>query len=193
MTYEDYLKMVSKSKNKIENMKTIKQIAEEIGVSKQAVHKKRHQEPLSTSLQSLTTTVDGVVYVSVDGEKLIKKAFLKDLPSTSLRSLTTTVDGVDVNQLTLVDGRNDEILSIIEVLKKQLEAKDNQFELLRKELEIKNNQIEKLNERLEESHRLLNQQQQLNAIAEQKIQMIEHKEKLEDEMLEQKKWYEFWK
>lgn len=39
--------------------KTIKEIAEEIGVSKQAVFKKMKREPLSTGLQGLTTTVDG--------------------------------------------------------------------------------------------------------------------------------------
>jgi len=36
--------------------KTIKEIAEEIGVSKQAVFKKMKREPLSTGLQGLTTT-----------------------------------------------------------------------------------------------------------------------------------------
>lgn len=55
--------------------KTIKQIAEEIGVSKQAVHQKRKSKALSTALQPFTTTVDGVIYISVDGEKLIKQAF----------------------------------------------------------------------------------------------------------------------
>lgn len=39
--------------------KTTKEIAEEIGVSKQAVFKKMKREPLSTGLQGLTTTVDG--------------------------------------------------------------------------------------------------------------------------------------
>ena len=52
-------------------MKTIRQIADEIGVSKQAVFKKIKREPLSTSLQGLTATVDGRLMVEVDGEKLI--------------------------------------------------------------------------------------------------------------------------
>jgi len=70
-----------------QNGKTIKQIAEEIGVSKQAVFKKIKSEPLSTSLQQFTQKVDGVVHISVDGEKLIKQAFVKKEPST-----------VDINQ-----------------------------------------------------------------------------------------------
>ena len=56
-------------------MKTIRQIADEIGVSKQAVFKKIKREPLSTSLQGFTATVDGRLMVEVDGEKLIKQAF----------------------------------------------------------------------------------------------------------------------
>ena len=55
-------------------MKTIRQIADEIGLSKQAVFKKIKREPLSTSLQGLTATVDGRLMVEVDGEKLIKQA-----------------------------------------------------------------------------------------------------------------------
>lgn len=101
-------------------MKTIKQIAEEIGVSKQAVHKKRKSKELSTSLQPFTETVDGVVYISVDGERLLKSAF----------------DGmdrkhVDANEPTTrsryVDGE-----TIIKILQSQLEEKDKQIaELLK--------------------------------------------------------------
>jgi len=77
-------------------MKTIKQIADEIGVSKQAVYKKIKQEPLSTSLQELTTTVDGKLTVLVDGEKLIKSAFSMEIPSTVS---TNQVDDI-VNRFT---------------------------------------------------------------------------------------------
>ena len=68
-------------------MKTIRQIASEIGVSKQAVFKKIKREPLSTSLQGLTEMVGGRLVVSVDGERLIKQAFLENLLSTTDLSL----------------------------------------------------------------------------------------------------------
>lgn len=58
--------------------KTVKQIADELGVTKQAVHQKRKSKELSIALQPFTTMVDGVVYISVDGENLIKRAFLKN-------------------------------------------------------------------------------------------------------------------
>ena len=101
-------------------MKTVKQIAEEIGVSKQAVHKKRKSKGLSTSLQPFTETVDGVVYISVDGERLLKSSF-------------NGVDRkhVDANEpptrLRYVDGE-----AIIKILQSQLEEKDRQIaELLK--------------------------------------------------------------
>ena len=56
-------------------MKTIKQIADEIGVSKQAVFYRIKKPPLSNILQSLTTKVDGVLMVDFDSENLIKQAF----------------------------------------------------------------------------------------------------------------------
>ena len=39
--------------------KTVKQIADVLGVTKQAVHQKRKSKELSTALQPFTTTVDG--------------------------------------------------------------------------------------------------------------------------------------
>ena len=98
-------------------MKTIRQIADEIGVSKQAVFKKIKHEPLSTSLQGFTATVDGRLMVEVDGEKLIKQAFSEIIPSTKNEEKTAEVDGVvSVLQAT------------IDTLQGQLEVKDRQIE-----------------------------------------------------------------
>lgn len=115
--------------------KTIKQIADELGVSKQAVHQKRKSEALSTALQPFTTTVDGVVYISVDGEKLLKQAFLKQnepQPSTSTVNEFTPVDGH-------VDGQEHPLYTILReqlaTLNKQLDEKDSQIKQLQKDLE----------------------------------------------------------
>lgn len=102
-------------------MKTIKQIADELGVSKQAVHQKRKKEPLSTTLQPFTETVDGAIYISVDGENLIKKAFSRNEPSTP-------IDGIDDNEFRSIDGQvSSDFSVVIEVLQKQLEVKDKQI------------------------------------------------------------------
>lgn len=118
-----------------EGMKTIRQIADEIGVSKQAVFKKIKREPLSTSLQGLTTTVDGRLMVEVEGEKLIKQAFSEITPSTTDNQLTGAVDGlVDApstqkkEKTAEVDGMISVLQSTIDALQGQLEVKDRQIE-----------------------------------------------------------------
>lgn len=106
-------------------MKTIREIADEIGVSKQAVFKKIKREPLSTSLRGLTSTVDGRLTVSVDGEKLIKQAFSAGTPSTNYQPVDGVVDGQ-------VDGPVDGLIAVlqatIDTLQGQLEVKDRQIE-----------------------------------------------------------------
>ncbi len=101
-------------------MKTIREIADEIGVSKQAVFKKIKREPLSTSLRGLTSTVDGRLTVSVDGEKLIKQAFSQDAPSTNHQPVDGVVDGqVDGS----VDGMIAVLQATIDTLQGQLEVR----------------------------------------------------------------------
>ena len=116
-------------------MKTIRQIADEIGVSKQAVFKKIKREPLSTSLQGLTTTVDGRLMVEVDGEKLIKQAFSEITPSTTDNQLTGAVDGLvdapstkNAEKTAEVDGVISVLQATIDTLQGQLEVKDRQIE-----------------------------------------------------------------
>lgn len=112
----------------MDNMKTVRQIAEEIGVSKQAVFKKIKREPLSTGLRGLTSTVDGRLMVSVDGENLIKSAFLPQVSSPNRQP----VDGLVDDPSTEVDGTVDGLISVlqatIDTLQGQLETKDRQIE-----------------------------------------------------------------
>ena len=105
-------------------MKTIRQIADEIGVSKQAVFKKIKREPLSTSLQGLTATVDGRLMVEVDGEKLIKQAFSeKSQTEIENQSQTKTqTENHEVGDLVCV------LQATIDTLQGQLEVKDRQIE-----------------------------------------------------------------
>ena len=116
-------------------MKTIRQIADEIGVSKQAVFKKIKREPLSTSLQGLTSTVDGRLMVSVDGEKLVKRAFVGNMPSTTDNQLTGKVDDLvdapstkNEEETAADDGVISVLQATIDVLQGQLEVKDRQIE-----------------------------------------------------------------
>lgn len=124
-------------------MKTIRQIADELGVSKQAVFKKIKNEPLSTSLQGLMETVDGRLTVSVDGEKLIKQAFSKGLKQCAVDDSSTKIDGLVDDSSTKVDApsttssltsslMSDGVVSVlqttIDTLQEQLAVKDRQIE-----------------------------------------------------------------
>lgn len=99
-------------------MKTIRQIADEIGVSKQAVYK-RYKGKLHTVCAPYTHTEQGVLYLSEQAETLIKQDFLKDDRSNGAVPEQSQEAGVvAVLQAT------------IDTLQGQLEVKDRQIEEL---------------------------------------------------------------
>lgn len=125
--------------------KTIRQIADEIGVSKQSVQKRLSREPLCTSVAPYISTVDGVKYIAVDGEKLIKQAFFKSgIDNLSIDKNDVSIDKVDglsIDKNDVSIDKNSDYTPIIEVLQAtidtlqgQLEVKDKQIEQLRAEL-----------------------------------------------------------
>lgn len=131
-------------------MKTIKQIADELGVSKTAVRKKIENLGLRSSLQK-----NGNQFaIDEDQEKLIKSAFseseMETESETSSRTETETVS------------------TLVSMLQKELDAKNEQIEHLQK---------------------LLDQEQQLRMVTEQKLLLIEEKQEQEEPP---KKWWKFW-
>ena len=132
--------------------KTIKQIADELHLSKQAVRKRINQLPTSCYYVGANKTI----YVTEEGQKQ-----LTSKPSTKNSKVDTNVDSK-------VDTKVD---TLIETLTNQLKVKDEQIERLQKSLD---------------------QAQQLQAIAEQKIKLLEQKQ---DEVVEpsKKKWWHFFK
>ena len=57
-----------------ENLKTIRELADELGVSKQAIWQKIKRDA-SIDLRQFTSTKGNTVYVNVDGQKIIKSMF----------------------------------------------------------------------------------------------------------------------
>ena len=55
--------------------KSIREVAEEIGVSKQAIFYRMKRPPLSDMLQPHLSKENGVLTVSFDGERMVKQAF----------------------------------------------------------------------------------------------------------------------
>lgn len=100
--------------------KTIRQIANEIGVSKQAVQKRIAKEPLHTSVQRYIETVSGTQYISTKGIKLIKSAFYKP------------------DQQTISDNQPTPTDMVLSMLKEQIGEKDKQIATLHRLLEQQN-------------------------------------------------------
>ena len=96
--------------------KTIKQIADELGISKQAVFKRID----NLGLRSKLTKIDNQLMVEKEQESMIKSAFSEKQPSTKP---STSLQLETVND------------AVVDVLL-------NQSEMLKNELKIKNKQIE---------------------------------------------------
>ena len=91
-------------------MKTIRQIAEEIGVTKQAIEKRISREPLHTQTQTHSHTKGNAIYIDEAGEILIKYAFRK----------IVTIDKI-ANQ------NADTNVKFTKFLQEQLKIKDSQI------------------------------------------------------------------
>lgn len=106
-----------------EKLKTIKELADEIGVSKQAVWQKIKKES-SIDLRQFTSKKGNTVYVDVDGQKVIKNAFFNKT-STKKRQLKVFVDDNVNNSVDDNPEGNEEILFLRNLVSElQSEKKD---------------------------------------------------------------------
>lgn len=112
----------------LEQGKTIKEIAEELGVSKTAVRKQIANLGLQTSLRKSGNQFA----IEKEQETLIKSAFSQKQSQTKI-----------ANQVSDFANQSETSLRLVSMLQHELEIKN-------RELEIKNMQIEELNARLAE-------------------------------------------
>ena len=103
-----------------DNLKTIRELADDLGVSKQAIWQKIKRDT-SIDLRQFTSTKGNTVYVDVDGQKAIKSMFSND-SSTRFRQQK---DDVDDNKKDDVDERDEveflrSLVSEIQSEKKEL-------------------------------------------------------------------------
>ena len=111
-------------------MKTIRQIADEIGVSKQAVYK-RYKGKLHTVCAPYAHTEQGVLYLSEQAETLIKQDFLKDDRSNGSHTDTHTErSNGAVPEQSQEAGVVAVLQATINTLQGQLSVKDQQIEEL---------------------------------------------------------------
>lgn len=116
-------------------MKTIKQIADEIGVSKQAIQQRLKREPLASACRPLLAMVGGVWQVPPEAEMLILSAFNDKATSETDKQPTSVADNVATNVVGKQPGVESALYKTLEVLQEQLKTKDAQIELLQKSLE----------------------------------------------------------
>lgn len=147
-------------------MKTLKQIADEIGIDKQKVYRfvvKNHITASSEVKQSK-------LYDDV-AERLIKSHFNHITTSNERCGEPHQKSGYDV---------------VVEQLVKELESKNEQIREKDRQLAEKDRQLSAVHEMLSKNQELLDQQQQLQALTEQRLKLLEQQEPTEEEP--KKKW-----
>ena len=117
-------------------MKTIRQIADEIGVSKQTVYK-RYKGKLYTVCAPYAHTEQGVLYIEEQGETLIKQDFLQKECSIGAHTYAHTERS---NGAVLEQSENAGVVAVLQTT----------IDTLQGQLAIKDKQIEELNARLSE-------------------------------------------
>ena len=191
-----------------ENLKTIKEIADEIGVSKQAVWQKIKKES-SIDLRQFTSKKGNTVYVDVDGQKAIKNAFFNKTSTTKRQQKVFVDDNLNGS----VDGNpegNEEILflrnlvSELQSEKKELHKLLDQQQRLalqdKKLLDEYKSEINDLkalkmpSQDTKEEQANSQPQEELETLKEQ-IRALNDKIKGQEQLNNQvsKKWYQFWK
>lgn len=125
-------------------MKTIKQIADEIGVTKQAVWKRMNNQ-LMENLQGLATKKNNTLYISEEGEQIIKQAFHEhDIP------LKAKAEEISIQSQQLIDLLREQLkvvteqnIKLTEELSKEREHSRQQYgqilELTNKVAELADN------------------------------------------------------
>lgn len=156
--------------------KTIKELAEEFHVSKQAIRKRLSADFRKKYVQTVTRNGVKTLVVSYNGYLLLKQHFIG---SNTTGNQVETVTSNDEN-------------SIIDFLHEQLQEKDTQLKQMQKLLDQQqqltlqaNQQIEKLQEQLQLTYTEESSENKSTTLSEE-TESIEKQSKTE------KKWWQFW-
>ncbi len=185
-------------------MKTIKQIADEIGVSKQSIR----NEIAKQGLQSTLRKNGNQFAIDESCEALIKSAF--ESRNGKITAKVVCKDNANQNAK-VTDNQNEQVCdyqSKIDVLETDNKRLLEEIELLRGQLAdgkeeiryLRSQSVEK-DKQISDTLRALNQAQYLQATAESKVKLLEEKQE-EEKVVEpapvsepeqkKKKWWSFW-
>ena len=194
-----------------EKLKTIKELADEIGVSKQAVWQKIKKES-SIDLRQFTSKKGNTVYVDVDGQKVIKNAFFNKT-STKKRQQKVFVDDNVNNSVDDNPEGNEEILFLRNLVSELQSEKKDLHKLLdqqqrlalqdKKVLEEYKSEINEL-KALKMPQEDMKEGSSIRGEAQEEIERLKAQLKLSEEernkakekdpvKTESKKWWQLWK
>lgn len=144
-------------------MKTIKQIADELGISKQKVYRFIVRNHITASGEVKQSKL-----YDEEAENLIKQAFLENKQHQKSHH--------EADQKRACDTVSEAVI-----------------ELLRQELERKNEQLKEKDQQIAQLQKLIDQEQQLRMVTEQKFLLLEEKAQEKVDIPEKKQWWQFWK
>lgn len=164
--------MMSRDKNNGIATFTVRELAEELGISKQAVHKKINQLPTELTPKK----VDGAYQLTHEIASFIRDS--GKIPATGNQPVNQLINGeVDALKMMIKELQEEK-----EKIYGQLEKKDIQLDHLQKLIDQQQQltlQANRQNERL---------QLQLQVVQEKENEVVESA----DDSCEQKKWWQFW-
>ena len=159
-------------------MKTIKEIADELGVSKQKVYRFIVRNHITASSEVKQSKL-----YDEAAEMLIKQGFLEDEPYQKSHH--------EAHQNHINDTVSE---VVIELIRKELEQKNEQLQEKDRQIREKDRQISEMQAQLSMNQKLIDQEQQLHMVTERKIQLIERQQNQEEpDTTDDKKWWQFWK
>lgn len=202
-------------------MKTIKEIADELGVSKTAIRNEIAKQGLQSSLRKngnqfvIDEKCESLIKSAFESRngKIIAKVVCEDTANQNAQVTDNQNEKVcDYQQkIDVLEADNERLLEEIELLNRQLEENKEsniqisdtllmQIEVLKNELDVKNEQIREKDKQLSDTLKALNQAQHLQAMAESKVKLLEEKREEEkavepgqEEQPEKKRWWQIWK
>lgn len=160
-------------------MKTIKQIADELGVSKQKVYRFIVRNHITASNEVKQSKL-----YDESAEMLIKQGFLEDKLHQKSHH--------EVHQNHINDTVSE---AVIELLRKELEQKNEQLQEKDRQIREKDRQISEMQAQLSMNQKLIDQEQQLHMVTEKKFMLLEQQhehEEVDMKIKEDKKWWKFW-
>ncbi|MEM1486446.1 winged helix-turn-helix transcriptional regulator (plasmid) [Oscillospiraceae bacterium PP1C4] len=168
---------------KVTETKTIKQLADEIGVSKQAVTYRLKQLEATKENGILATKENGILVVSLAGEKLIKSAFFENARQTFGDKIPPKYRQKEMDILAVLQDTITALQRQLSIKDGQLEEKDKQIDHLYSELQKEREHSRELADKIAD---LAHTAQQLHGMSEGNtaLQLMSSDKK--------RPWWQFW-